>query len=227
MPPSAPKNAATVVVLAGEAHDLPRVVMIRRSTKSRFMPSTHVFPGGRVEPSDGTGDEAFAAAAARECLEEVGLSLAPTELHWFDTWTTPSAEPRRYHARFFAAFVAPERIEGLSACERETFDLTRRTARGMLDAWAAGEADLPPPTLGTLLRLADRTVAEIRAMIEAVDPAPPILPKWIERDGIHHVRLPHAPDYDRLPGEGAPAPARIADLPHGFARKEGRWHPEA
>ncbi|RMG97068.1 MAG: NUDIX domain-containing protein [Deltaproteobacteria bacterium] len=226
MPESPPiRPAATVVVLAGAPGDLPRLVMVRRSARSRFMPSTYVFPGGRVEPEDGKGDAAFLHAAIRECQEEVGLSLERDALVWFDTWITPSAERRRYHARFFAAFVDTSAVTGLAADGLETFDLRCETAEAMLASWRASRADLPPPTLATLLRLAGRTTAEIRRWMEDVDPGQPILPKWIQRDGLHHVFLPHAPGYTDLEGDGARAPARVASLPIGFVRKEDRWHP--
>jgi len=68
------------------------VYMIRRSTKSRFMPSVHVFPGGAVDLEDRSplafdrlrghaeppGDE-FAIAALRELFEEAGVLLACDE----------------------------------------------------------------------------------------------------------------------------------------------------
>ncbi len=220
------RPAATVVVLAADDDGaVPRIVMVRRSARSRFMPSTYVFPGGRVEPGDGDGEAAFAAAAVRECAEETGLVLPAGELVWFDTWRTPSAEPRRYEARFFAAFVGDEQVAGLAADGRETFDLRCETADAFLDAWRAGEADLPPPTLATLLRLAGRTRGALRPLLRDADPRAPILPKWVRRDGRDHVFLPHARAYGGLPGEALEAPPRCAGLPEGFVREENRWRP--
>jgi 8-oxo-dGTP pyrophosphatase MutT (NUDIX family) len=69
--------AASVIVL----RDLPlEVLMIRRHSKSSFVPDAWVFPGGVVEPGDyGLGDGTEIAtmriAAARELFEESGIWL--------------------------------------------------------------------------------------------------------------------------------------------------------
>ena len=90
--------AATVVVLR-DAGPAPEVFMVRRHEGTAFMGGAHVFPGGRVDPSDGeTASErwcdgmaeaaarfpelppadavAFHVAAARELFEEAGVLLA-------------------------------------------------------------------------------------------------------------------------------------------------------
>lgn len=83
--------AATVAVLRDGAHGL-EVFMVKRSSKTRFMPHAHVFPGGRVDPEDAEvpilGGEldrarmniedavAYQAAAIRETYEESGILLA-------------------------------------------------------------------------------------------------------------------------------------------------------
>ena len=60
-----PRPAATVVLLRPGASG-PEVLMVRRHRGSSFMADAYVFPGGRVETSDGEGEAAFAVAAARE-----------------------------------------------------------------------------------------------------------------------------------------------------------------
>jgi 8-oxo-dGTP pyrophosphatase MutT (NUDIX family) len=74
------------------------VLMVRRSLESEFVSGAYVFPGGGLDPSDGSGGEAFCAgrtdetasailgieggglaywvAALRECFEEAGILLA-------------------------------------------------------------------------------------------------------------------------------------------------------
>ena len=70
--------------------------MVKRSSKTRFMPHAHVFPGGRVDPGDalvpmlgGAEDRermdvaeaaAYQAAAIRETYEESGILLADGEV---------------------------------------------------------------------------------------------------------------------------------------------------
>lgn len=72
-----PIPAASVIVL----RDAPlEVLMIRRHSKSSFVPDAWVFPGGVVEPSDhdlGDGTElgAMRIGAARELFEESGIWL--------------------------------------------------------------------------------------------------------------------------------------------------------
>lgn len=67
----APRRAAVAVVLTGETAS-PEVLFIERAEHERDPWSGHMaFPGGRVEPHD----PSLHHAAARETLEEVGLSL--------------------------------------------------------------------------------------------------------------------------------------------------------
>jgi 8-oxo-dGTP pyrophosphatase MutT (NUDIX family) len=72
-----PIPAASVIVL----RDSPlEVLMIRRHSKSSFVPDAWVFPGGVVEPADhdlGDGTEVgtMRVAAARELFEESGIWL--------------------------------------------------------------------------------------------------------------------------------------------------------
>jgi 8-oxo-dGTP pyrophosphatase MutT (NUDIX family) len=72
-----PIPAASVIVL----RDAPlEVLMIRRHSKSSFVPDAWVFPGGVVEPADyGLGDgteiSTMRIAAARELFEESGIWL--------------------------------------------------------------------------------------------------------------------------------------------------------
>ncbi|MCA9705261.1 MAG: NUDIX domain-containing protein, partial [Myxococcales bacterium] len=113
--PATIRHAATVVVLRPSAAGR-EVYMVRRSAKSPFMPSTLVFPGGRLDPEDGApeADPTWERAARRESHEEARLRLDDHPLRWFDTWLTPSAESkRRYLARFY--LVQLEAGEGAEA----------------------------------------------------------------------------------------------------------------
>ncbi len=87
-------SAATVAVLRDGPTGL-EVFMVKRSSKTRFMPHAHVFPGGRVDAGDalvpmlgGEKDRermnvsdaaAYQAAAIRETYEEAGILLAEGE----------------------------------------------------------------------------------------------------------------------------------------------------
>jgi 8-oxo-dGTP pyrophosphatase MutT (NUDIX family) len=69
------RPAATVMLLRDTSDGL-EVFMLRRTNAAVFAGGMYVFPGGRVDPADGEGDEAFVVAAIRECYEECGVLLA-------------------------------------------------------------------------------------------------------------------------------------------------------
>ncbi len=230
-PPATPRPAATVVLLRAVPGGEPEVFMLRRSAKSPFMPDALVFPGGAVDPGDGPAgsDAAFEAAARRECSEEAGVDLGARPLQWFDTWVTPTAEPRRFEARFYLAHLAAGEGQAAAADGHETHEGRWATAAAILAAWDREEVDLPPPTLCTVMRLADARRAGLGDLApDAV--RPPLLPKGnLERgpDGEPRivVILPHDPAYADAPGDGAPMPARAADLPTRLARVGKVWRP--
>jgi 8-oxo-dGTP pyrophosphatase MutT (NUDIX family) len=220
----APRLAATVVLLrpSGAAFEC---YMLRRSGGSSFMPDSLVFPGGRLDDADGdpADDATWARAAARECLEEAAVSIDPDQLVWFDTWCTPSAEPKRFLARFFLA-VLGEGDGGLAQADgSETTDGRWWTAADALAAWERGEADIPPPTLCTLMRLDAIGPVGLRAEATALEV--PILPKAAVHATEIHVVMPHHIEYDALPGEDATAPSRVHAHPRRFTRRDGRWVP--
>jgi 8-oxo-dGTP pyrophosphatase MutT (NUDIX family) len=220
------QHAATVVVLRPSAAGR-EVYMLRRSAKSPFMPSSLVFPGGRLDPVDGEIglDASWERAGLRECEEEAGLRLEGRPLRWFDTWLTPSAESRRrYLARFFLAELDAGEGEHARADGVETHDGRWATAAAHLAAWEADEVDLPPPTVSVLLRLRDAEASGLEALL-AVDPQAPILPKVTAHGNELVILMPHDPDYPAAPGEAAPAPARAHALPSRFVRDGQRWRP--
>jgi len=69
------RPAATVMLLRDTDAGL-EVFMLRRTTAAVFAAGMYVFPGGKLDPADGEGDEAFVVAAIRECYEECGVLLA-------------------------------------------------------------------------------------------------------------------------------------------------------
>ncbi len=81
MQPPQLQPAASVILLdpqrgGGEPFG---IFLLQRQAKSRFMPGRFVFPGGRLEPSDGPdpdSDQARRICALRELWEEAGVVLA-------------------------------------------------------------------------------------------------------------------------------------------------------
>lgn len=220
------QHAATVVILRPSAAGR-EIYMLRRSAKSPFMPSTLVFPGGRLDPADGDAelDASWERAGLRECAEEAGLQLEGRTLRWFDTWLTPSAESRRrYLARFFLAELDAGEGEHAQADGHETHDGRWATAAAHLAAWEAEEIDLPPPTVSVLMRLREAEARGLEALL-GVDPRLPILPKVTAQGTQLVILMPHDPEYAGSPGEAAPAPERAHALPSRFVRDGQRWRP--
>lgn len=80
--PVEPKLAAAAIVLTDEAD--PRVLLIRRSDRMRFMAGHHAFPGGRIDADEDAlyvrnaksrADAVALHAVVREVFEETGLLL--------------------------------------------------------------------------------------------------------------------------------------------------------
>ena len=250
--PAVPRHAATVILLRpgqatlgsnpeGTAGAPPEVFMLRRSAKSPFMPSTLVFPGGRLDDEDGDPSEAatWESAAKRECREEAGVDLGPRALEWFDTWLTPSAESRRrYLARFFLAALEPGEGDEAEADGHETHAGRWAGIDDHLTAWREGEVDLPPPTVCILLRLqawAQQTsqagattgreaMEAIITAATALDPGGVILPKVILEGGGPVILMPHDDAYGDAPGVRPPSPPRAyPDCPNASSaiRRDG------
>lgn len=127
-------RAAATVILWREGQLGHEILMGQRGAGAVFMPSKYVFPGGAVDPEDGTGDslplaiscrdglaarcpegapdaDTLARAALRELHEETGLRPAPgTDLRFVFRAITPPGRSRRFDARFF--LVSAKGVEG-------------------------------------------------------------------------------------------------------------------
>jgi 8-oxo-dGTP pyrophosphatase MutT (NUDIX family) len=122
------RDAASLILLKRDGENL-KILMGLRNAGHKFLPNRMVFPGGGVDDEDfaapvasplrpavvaqvaRSASPALAAAlghaAARELLEETGLSLgAPPALdgfHYLCRAETPADRPIRFNARFFIA----------------------------------------------------------------------------------------------------------------------------
>lgn len=205
--------------------------MVRRSRGSAFMADAFVFPGGRVEPTDGEGDEGFLRAAVRETLEEAGVTVAPESLIVLSHWVTPSREPKRFDTRFFLA-VAPDDTDA-TVDQHEVTEHRWASAAALIEAGERGEIKLPPPTLATLVDLLPHATIEAATRWVADRPIAPIQPKVAMFDGRLAIVLPWDAEFAALEGEGEPIArehpmlATMAESirtgPTRFFLDDGRW----
>ena len=170
------------------------VLLLKRTETAKFMPGVWVFPGGGVDPGDGSGEAGHRACAVRELAEEAGIELAvEEELVLFSRWITPEIVSRRFDAWFFLALApahTPPEPDGVETTEARWFE-----PRAALDAQAAGELALAFPTVKQL-----EALLPFRTSAEAIDAhrgrrVDPILPKVVGTPDDHRVVLPGDPDY--------------------------------
>ncbi|MEA2152970.1 MAG: hypothetical protein QOI18_1203, partial [Solirubrobacteraceae bacterium] len=150
-PATAPRQAATVILLRGGADAL-EVLLVRRTLKARFMGGVWVFPGGAVDAHEGDGDQAHRAAAIRELREEAAIELDdPAALVKFSRWITPAQVQIRFDTHFFLAPLPTgqePRVDG-----EEVVELGWYTPQAALDAHAAEQIALVFPTIKHLEQL--------------------------------------------------------------------------
>ena len=144
---------AATVVLVRDLSDAPgiEVLMLHRSSKGAFG-GMWVFPGGRVDPEDrrpdDDGDEPAARrAAAREALEECGLTVDADEIVLLSRWTPPPAAPKRFATWFFLARVPAGEVVVDGG---EIVDHRWMAPLAVLEQRDRGEVELAPPTWMTL-----------------------------------------------------------------------------
>jgi 8-oxo-dGTP pyrophosphatase MutT (NUDIX family) len=166
-------DAATVVIVRSDDDgDGVEVLMLHKNAGHAFG-GMWVFPGGRVDPddgSDGDGDlERARHAAVREAEEEAGLVVAPEDLVAFAHWLPPPEAPRRFATWFFVAEASDVRdvvVDG-----SEIADHAWVVPAEALERQGRGEIELAPPTWITLHWLASFTEpAEVMAAARAGDP---------------------------------------------------------
>ena len=136
-------------MLVRDGTDGLETLMLRRNARGAFG-GMWVFPGGRIDPGDGDGEEGARRAAVRETDEEAGLVVDPAVLVPFAHWTPPPVTPKRFATWFFLA-PAPTGIVAVDGQEiHEHIWVRPHDAMRLRDA---GEIDLAPPTFVTLHKL--------------------------------------------------------------------------
>ncbi len=148
--PSAPEQAASVVLLREEAAGL-ETFLLHRHDRMPFAASMVVFPGGRVDYDDQRDPDVRRACAVRETWEETGVRLRQQDLLPWAHWVTPEPEPRRYDTYFYVAALPKGQVAADVSGETESAEWARPA--DALRRWRDGVIGLMPPTLSILLEL--------------------------------------------------------------------------
>lgn len=170
--PEVPVREAATVVLLRDGADGVETWLMRRVPKMAFAPGMSVFPGGGVDPVDATGPRSAAEAAVagqlgvsaehagillraavREIAEETGVRLPLETIQPWARWITPPAESRRYDAYFFVATLPSDALA--SAISAEASAAGWVPVAQALAEYRNGERPMLPPTVRTLMELAD------------------------------------------------------------------------
>lgn len=173
------KPSATIL-LAREMESQIEVLLLRRNKALAFAGGLWVFPGGKIEKSEieATDSELEAAllAAVRETKEETNLTILPQDLTFFQHWTTPSNEPKRYATYFF--FGCPSGLDSeVIIDDSEIKDHVWMHPKEAIDGFNKKELAMLPPTLMSLQFIHKcQSLDEIKDLISEKEPLY-ILPK--------------------------------------------------
>ena len=197
MPEVPAREAATVILLRDSLDGASGIEtwLMRRVPRMAFAPGMSVFPGGGVDPIDGSGprsaDEAAVAAqlgvttehagtllrtAAREIAEETDVRLPLEAIRPWARWITPPTESRRYDTYFFLAEVPAETRASAVSAEASTAGWL--PVAQALAEYERGERPMLPPTVRTLIELSDypRTADALAAAAQRrISPITPVL----------------------------------------------------
>lgn len=155
-PPAPLRPAATLVLLRDGAADM-EVLLLRRGRQLSSFAGGWVFPGGAMDPADGSTEgwestpTVAKPTAVRELQEETGLTIHPDELVPLSRWIAPVVMPRRFDTWFFLARAPGDRVR---IDQGEIHDHRWVSPRQALADHRDGHLALFPPTWVTLHHLA-------------------------------------------------------------------------
>jgi len=188
--PSVPRQAATVILLRGDA--TLEVLLVKRTPAARFMGGVWVFPGGAVDTDEGDGDAAHRIAAVRELEEEAAITLpGPDALVKFSRWITPPEVKTRFDTHFFLAALPDgqePRVDG-----EECVDLGWFRPQDALAAAHREEILLVFPTIKHLEQLAPFPSAAAVLEHAGGRDVEPVVPHVVMDGEVARIVLPGEP----------------------------------
>lgn len=192
-PATTPRQAASVILLRGGAHEL-ELLLVKRTPKARFMGGVWVFPGGAVDAHEGDGDDAHRAAAVRELHEEAAIELDdPKALVKFSRWITPAQVQIRFDTHFFLARLPDGQQAAVDG--EEVVELGWFTPESALEAHRDGRVALVFPTIKHLEQLSGFSSVEQLLDYARERDVQPVEPKVLLEGEVARVLLPGDPGY--------------------------------
>jgi 8-oxo-dGTP pyrophosphatase MutT (NUDIX family) len=157
---------------------------------------------------EAAGEGGLAAALARR-----GLRLALDQLVPWARWVTPTAESRRFDARFFLLELPPGQVGRHD--EHETTMSFWGRPLGVLDRFVRGEIFLAPPTTRSLELLASAPDVRAARALAGEQSLRPICPLFVPDDHTPFLALPGDPTH--------PVRERRVAGPTRFVLRDGRF----
>jgi 8-oxo-dGTP pyrophosphatase MutT (NUDIX family) len=214
----APAIPAATVVLLRDAGAGVEVLMLQRTSNVHFG-GMWVFPGGRIDPGDREGipDPGVAArnAAARETLEETGMTVSPDDFICFAHWSPPPGTPRRYATWFFAVELTQR--QAVTVDGQEIQDHQWIHPREMLQRHSRGEVDLAPPTWITLHHIS--LYSPVSSILSALAKGPQRVYEThiaMRSDGVRVAMWSGDAGYDTVDADAAGARHRLVMREGGY-----------
>ena len=181
------RSAATLIVTRDGATGL-EVLLLRRNPALKVMAGAWVFPGGKVDADD-HGDDALSranSAAIRELHEETGLEVGSEPIVHFSRWLTPEVVKHRFDTYFFLAPQSGNASVVVDGSEIVEYRWVK--PNDAVVEQAAGKLKLPPPTLVSLIDVAEHEgLADLVKAVMRRQP-PYFFPRIVEH-GEDHVFL--------------------------------------
>ena len=176
------KPAATIMLVRNKNEAEVEVLLLRRNKALKFASGFWVFPGGKVEPNEiemASNDlKAAKIAAVRETKEETNISITTSDLIFFNHWTTPVVQPRRFATWFFFADVSGKELE-VKIDDSEVKKHLWLSPKIAMDKAVAREIQLMPPTYMCLQRISQcKNIEAVKRELTIYEPAY-ILPNLI------------------------------------------------
>jgi 8-oxo-dGTP pyrophosphatase MutT (NUDIX family) len=188
-----PRAAATVIVLRG-GRDALEVLLVKRNPAAKFMGGAWVFPGGAVDPSEGSGQQALRAAGVRELEEEAGIRLgSQDELVPFSRWITPPQVKIRFDTWFYLAPLPEGAVPQVDG--NEVVDARWYAPSAALDAAERGELLLVFPTIKHLEQLSGFGSVEALLAHAREREIQPVQPRVVLSGEEARIVLPGEPEY--------------------------------